>query len=344
MTPLSRSSFTRSLAIALAITATACTPYINKPGLTQNPPHLARSHFAAADGAVLPVRSWLPRKEQPRAALIALHGFNDYSRFFETPGKYLSERGIACFAYDQRGFGHAPGRGLWSGTDAYIRDLHDVVGEVRRQHPGIPVYLLGESMGGALAIVSMTGPDAPVVDGVILASPAVWSRDTMPWYQRWLLATTSRTVPWLELTGESLHILASDNIPMLRELGRDPLVIKATRIDAMHGLTDLMDAAQEHARDMHVPTLVMYGEKDEVVPKEPVYRMLAALPAAPQVRMAFYPNGYHLLLRDLKAETAWADIASWIADRQAALPSGADLRIPAELKAREPVRLVQTNR
>ena len=72
----------------------------------------------AADGAELPLRSWLPQAGPPDAVLVALHGFNDYSNFFDGPGRWLAGRGIASYAYDQRGFGGAPHRGLWAGTEA----------------------------------------------------------------------------------------------------------------------------------------------------------------------------------------------------------------------------------
>ena len=327
-------------ALVLGFSLAGCTPYIRQPGPTSSPAQLARSHFVTSDGAVLPLRSWLPLNHQAQAALIALHGFNDYSRFFESPGRYLSGMNVACYAYDQRGFGHAPGHGLWSGTATYARDLTEVVNVVRQRHPGLPVYLLGESMGGAIAISAMTRPEAPPVDGLILASPAVWNRASMPWYQRWLLATAAHTVPWLRLTGSSLHILASDNIAMLRELGRDPRVIKETRIDAIHGLTDLMDEAQAGAGKLRLATLVLYGEKDEVVPREPVFRMLDRIPKSSDSKTAIYPNGYHLLLRDLKAETAWKDIAFWMANHQAPLPSGVEEHAAREMRLaqkREPI-------
>jgi alpha-beta hydrolase superfamily lysophospholipase len=311
----------------ILFTCSGCTPSFKPPGMAQTTPVLAKAHFLTSDRAVLPLRSWLPTAKPPQAALIALHGFNDYSRFFETPGRYLSQHGIACYAYDQRGFGHAPNRGYWPGVSAYVQDLFDVVSEVRRKHPGIPIYVLGESMGAAVTMVAMTEQKELPIEGAILASPAVWSRDTMPWYQRWLLATSAHTVPWLRLTGEGLHILASDNIEMLRELGRDPRVIKATRVDTVYGLTDLMDLAQLRARHIHTETLVLYGEKDQVVPKKPVYRMLAAMASAPRIRTAIYPHGHHLLLRDLKAEQAWADIATWIEDPKRPLPSRADRNI-----------------
>lgn len=313
------------LLISLVL-GTACAPLPHGLGSAGQVPQLARAHFVAADGAVLPVRAWPPRAVEAKAVLVVLHGFNDYSRFFSSPGAYLSAQGIACYAYDQRGFGLAPGRGLWAGTDAYVADLKAFVVQARRRHPGLPLFVLGESMGGAVAIAAMASSAPPVVDGLILTAPAVWGRSTMPWYQSMLLEALARTVPGLRLTGEGLKIQASDNIEMLRALGRDPWVIKATRLDAMYGLVDLMDEASVDVAHLNVPTLVLYGELDEVIPREPVKRMLQEMPAAPKTTVAFYPQGYHLLLRDLRAEKPLSDIAAWIANRSQPLPSGADRR------------------
>jgi len=305
----------------------ACTPTVLPPGPEIAGPVLSTDGFIAADGASLPVRKWLP-DSGPKAVVIALHGFNDYSNFFTDPGTFLAGHGIAAYAFDQRGFGRAPNRGLWPGPAAYVNDLKAFVGEMRITHPGVPLFLLGESMGGAVAIAAMTGKDAPEVDGVILSAPAVWGRETMPFYQTWALWIGAHTVPWAELTGRGLKLKASDNIEMLRALGRDPLVIKKTRIDAIYGLADLMDEALASSARLHAPTLILYGEKDEIIPKKPTYRMLESLPAgnADKFTVALYEEGYHMLLRDLKAETIWRDIAAWIADKTAPLPSGADKR------------------
>ena len=325
-------SLVRDLIVLTALlSCVACTPVVNRPREAVQPPVLSRSHFTAADGAVLPTRSWVDPNEPVRAVIVAVHGFNDYSRFFSAPGSYLSRRGLACYAYDQRGFGNAPGQGLWAGVDAYVNDLKAFTQQVRLRHPGVPLYLLGESMGGAVAIVAMTAAHPPEADGLILSSPAVWGRSTMPWYQLALLETTAHTAPSLRLTGEGLKIMASDNIEMLRELGRDPLVIKATRVDAMYGLVDLMDAALDGASQLSTPTLVLYGEHDQVVPREPVSRMLEKMPGAPQTQVAFYANGYHLLLRDLQAKQPWDDIAAWIENRHSPLPSGSDRRVAVGL-------------
>ncbi|RQW84320.1 MAG: alpha/beta hydrolase [Methylococcus sp.] len=289
-------------------------------------PQLARAHWVTADGTILPVRSWWPTGRQPTAIIVALHGFNDYGRAFEPPGRFLSQKGVAVIAYDQRGFGNAPGRGWWAGAETYASDLLAVIGQIRRRYPGLPVFVLGESMGGAVAMVALTDRDAPGVSGLILSAPAVWSRDMMPWYQRAVLALFSATLPDLELTGSGLKIQASDNIAMLRALGRDPLVIKGTRVDAIEGLANLMDLAQARAPRLRIPTLVLYGERDQVIPRPPIDALLAKLPRRPDSRMAIYPQGYHLLLRDLQARLPLEDMLGWIADRNARLKSGLELR------------------
>ena len=85
------------------------------------------------------------------------------------------------------------------------------------------------------------------------------------------------------------------------EMARDPLVIKETRVDAVFGLVDLMDSALEAAPLLDVPLLLMYGAHDEVVPRQPLAEFVAHLPTEPRYprRFAYYPAGYHLLLRDL---------------------------------------------
>jgi len=314
--------------LLLLITQSGCMPMTYPPGAKNNAAQLGENVFVTEDGASLPLRHWLPKTE-PRAVIIALHGFNDYSRFFNLPGEYFSKRGIACFAYDQRGFGMAPQRGLWAGGESYAKDLQVLVRLVKQRYPERPIYLLGESMGGAIVITAMSQADMPEVAGAILAAPALWARSTMPWYQTGLLWTLAHTMPWLTLTGEGVvHVVASDNIEMLRSLGRDPWVIKATRVETMYGLTDLMDEAFSSAALLHGNTLMLYGEKDEIVPKEPTYAFLQQFlqTDAGKKTVAIYQNGYHMLLRDLQAPTAWKDIAAWIDSSPDALPSGADKR------------------
>jgi alpha-beta hydrolase superfamily lysophospholipase len=333
----------RQPAFLLLVTAwllSSCAPTLREAGPAVGPAQLIDDQaFVTADGTRLPLRAWLPAAD-PRGIILALHGFNDYSEAFDGPGKALAKSGLAVFAYDQRGFGAGPHPGYWAGTDTLSTDLMDAVTLLSARYPGKPLYLLGESMGGAVAMVTMARPDAPAVAGLILSAPAVWGRASMPWYQRTALAVASYTVPWLTLTGRGLNIRPSDNIEMLRRLSRDPLVIKETRVDAIHGLCDLMDAAAAIGPErLSPPTLVLYGDKDEVIPSEPTLAVMARLANQPGHRVtgAFYLNGYHMLLRDLDADVVLTDIAAWTSQPNAPLPSGADRHAREVLAAQRPI-------
>lgn len=323
--------------LLVLILASCAVPLSHPPGEAVRDPELKTDGFITADGVRLPLRVWAPKEKdsakpenesQAKApVLIALHGFNDYSTFFEDAAVFLADHGVTTYAYDQRGFGEAPNRGLWAGSKAYTDDLTAVASALRERHPGQPLYVLGDSFGGAVVLVSLTSANPPPVDGALLVAPAVWGRETMPWYQNLALWIASHTVPWLTLSGGNLDVTPSDNIEALRKLGRDPLVIKETRVEAIYGLVDIMDQALAAAPNFKTPALILYGEKDDVVPKLPTYELVRRLPEETRTRQRFalYPEGHHLLLRDLDAKRSWQDILAWVTDPKGELPSGADL-------------------
>jgi alpha-beta hydrolase superfamily lysophospholipase len=185
-------------------------------------------------------------------------------------------------------------------------------------------------MGGAVVAVAVSGTAGvarPEADGLILVAPAVWGRRNMNLAERLALWAGGHLLPNFAVTGQGIvEVRPSDNIAMLRAYVKDPLVIKATRIEAITGLVDLMDEALASAPGLDLPLLYLYGGRDEIVPRAPTETMIAHLPARSrrEQRIAWYANGYHMLLRDLDGAVVLGDIASWIAARQAPLPSGAD--------------------
>jgi acylglycerol lipase len=316
--------------LAAVLSVASCAPQRQAPLAERGTARLTEDGYIAADGMRMPLRRWLPDGEA-RAAIVALHGFNDYSKAFERPAERLRAAGIAVYAYDQRGFGGAPGRGLWPGRELLARDLRTVADLVRVSHPGLPVFVMGESMGGAVVLAALAREPALDPAGAILIAPAVWGRATMDGLKRSALWLAAHTTPWMELTGRGLDIVPSDNIAMLRELGRDSMIIKRTRIDAIWGLVDLMDEALAATRKIETPTLVLYGLRDQIIPRVSTLAMLERMPEAgpERRRIAVYEDGYHMLTRDLEGDVVVDDILAWIENRlhgdgAAPLPSGAD--------------------
>jgi len=307
-------------------------------------PAVTDDAIVARDGARLPLRRWDAESDpepgsqsdkssgatsaKPRAVIVALHGMSDYSNAFDMPAKVWAKLGITTLAYDQRGFGRSDNPGVWAGAEAMRADLVDAVAAARVRYPGVPVFALGESMGGAVVLTALAFDARPGqtdmpklnVDGVILVAPAVWSREDMPLSYRAALFLAAHLVPGMILSnnaaGRVVTIIPSDNVPMLRALGRDPLFQKKTRTATLFGLVNLMDEARmaPEAIKTAPPILFLYGAHDQVIPAKPTQAVIAALGSKATVKQ--YDNGYHMLLRDLEGEIVDRDVADWIVSRK----------------------------
>ncbi|WP_376099239.1 alpha/beta fold hydrolase [Roseomonas sp. CCTCC AB2023176] len=333
-TPTSR----RALAASLLLSACAprvipAGPVTGEPGIADAPDRLVMS-----DGARLPLRSWLP--DGPvGTVLLCLHGFNDSRNFMVEPAPALNAAGVAVYAYDQRGFGGAPNRGIWPGAATLAADASAVARLLAARHPGAPLFLLGESMGGAVVLVAAASDDPPPVAGSILLAPAVWGRVTMPRFVVGLLDALAHTIPIVATEpGNAFAITPTDNEAALRRLSRDPLTIRETRVDAAYGLVGLMDDALAVAPRLPAampPMLLVYGGRDQLVPPVATRLLLSRLSDAAPCRVAYYPRSYHLALRDSSAPIVIADLLAWMRAPAAPLPSGAD-RAAVEWRAQPP--------
>lgn len=324
--------------LALVLITTACAgasqpkgPLIAEPIITtalEGQAGGAQEILYAADGYPLPLRSWRPEGD-PTAIILGLHGFNDYSISFERPATYWADKGVKTYAFDQRGFGATDEIGVWPGTETLVTDITDALTTLKRRHPNTPLFLLGESMGGAAAILAMTDEQTPPppIDGLILVAPAVAKKDSIPAYQRIGLRVFSTLMPGLKADGRGLDLQPSDNIDVLRSMWFDPLTLKDARLDTLQGLLDLMTDAATAMPDIEPPALMVFGAQEQIIPGAAVSETLAPLRGRwteqPTLTLGYYPAGYHMLLRDLKAETVWTDILAWLESPTAQLPSGA---------------------
>jgi acylglycerol lipase len=322
--PLAR-CFARLLSLLALLLVAACGAMVQPMGRETSTPRVEPEAVIAADGYRLPLRHWGP-VDNPRAVVLALHGFNEYGRAFDDPARFWGQLGIATYAYDQRGFGDTAGRGIWPGAETLAADAATALRLLEAHYPGVPVYLLGESMGGAVAILAATRPDHPPMAGLILSSPATWGKQSMATIPRVALWLTRRLIPAMTFTGRNLGVQASDNIPMLVALGRDPLYIRATRVDTIDGLVDLMGRGSDAAAEISQPTLVLLGEHEQVLAPASVNLLLRRLPRRPDLIVASYSRGWHWLLRDLGRRTPQRDVADWMLHPGPGLPSGAEQR------------------
>jgi alpha-beta hydrolase superfamily lysophospholipase len=317
-----------SILFVMMLALAACaTPHVQPPLIRPadfSGPRITTDAFVVDDGGRLPYRRWGPA--EPRAVVVALHGMNDHAAAFRLAGPWWAERGVVTYAYDQRGFGTAPGRGVWAGETRMAEDLRTIVALVRARYPDARIAVVGESMGGAVAISAFASDRPPAADQLILLAPAVWGWSSQSLPNRaslWVIARLmgSRAVEPPDWAVRNIR--ATDNLIELIANAADPRFIRSTRFDALYGLVDLMESATFNLGRVRVPTLLMYGAHDQVIEQGPMRRALRRAGDPPNLRTAWYPDGWHLLNRDRQAGLVFRDVEAVLWDPEAALPSGA---------------------
>jgi alpha-beta hydrolase superfamily lysophospholipase len=306
----------------LAALLPGCAPTVIPAGPKAQAPRLTADHYVAADGTTLALATWPARNGHPKAVVLGLHGFGDYRDAFEEPAEIWSQAGIVTYSYDQRGFGQSPTRGRWPGTETLVEDARAVAALLRQRHPDLPLYVVGESMGGAVALVA--ADHSMEVDGLVLSAPAVRTRESFGPVASATLWFFAHTIPWLPAGPTSIDFRPTDNPKTLQKLQNDPLMLRQPRFDMGYGLLDLMDDSREVAPRVRVPYMILHGVGDRLVPDGPLKAIIEVLPPRADSKLAFYKSGYHLLMRDKDGPKVSADIAAWMSDHKARLPSGAD--------------------
>jgi alpha-beta hydrolase superfamily lysophospholipase len=323
--------------MGLALLAGACIPTVQqagRPGPAFEGPRfeVAAQRFISFDGAPLGLSAWVPPAgQETKAVIIGMHGMNDYGEAtFYLMGPWFAQRGVALFAYDARGFGRSPRRGVWAGQRLMTEDLRTAINVARQTYPHATLAVVGDSMGSAETIALFGGPNPPHVDRVILTAPAVWGWSTMPAAYSIALWFSAHTFPWKDVVpprGVVRHITPSDNVAMLQRIGRDRNMLFTTRIDAVYGLVNLMETASHRTSTLTGDVAFLYGAHDQIIPRASAVAAARRLP--PSARTAVYANGYHMLIRDNDRELIYGDILSFIDDPAAPFPSNAPPLIAA---------------
>lgn len=281
--------------------------------------------FVTTDGSRLGLTVWpAAGTDDPDYVVVGVHGMSDYAGAFHMAAPYWAARGVTTYAYDQRGFGRSPNKGLWPEEELMRADLRTAVDVARKRHPDAVITVVGISMGASVAMTAFGSDDPPKADRLILSGPGLrgWGAIN-PLYRVSLLASAYANPGWIVVPPAGLiKIEPSDNNAMLRRTWSDPHMTYENRIDQVYGLVTLMENAHWAAARLPkgLPVLASYGARDIVIPQNGVARTAKLLP--PNVRTVYYKNGYHMLERDLQAEKVHADYLAFMKAPEAELPSG----------------------
>jgi alpha-beta hydrolase superfamily lysophospholipase len=223
------------------------------------------------------------------------------------------DAGNAVYALDHRGHGRSDGaRALIDRMDNAVADLDALVRQAQAEHPRLPTYLLGHSMGGAVAL-SYTIAHQDRLDGLMLSGPLA-ALEAAPAAQRLAARALSALVPRLPL----FDIDAS-------KVSRDPAVVRAYLKDPLvhHGklpvrtvaeLAGAIETFPARVAEITVPTLIMYGTADALCPPEGSQMVHDRLGATDSTLKA-YPGLYHEIFNEPERRQVLDDLVAWLAAR-----------------------------
>lgn len=258
-------------------------------------------------------QGWLPAGE-PTAVLLVCHGLGEHSGRYGNVVDTLVPDGWAVYGLDHRGHGRSGGTRVHLDDYAHLLSDFDAFRRlVVARHPGLPVFLLGHSMGGQIALAYALDHEDDL-RGLVLSAPALAS-SAVPAFLRPVLKALGRLAPRVRA-----------KVADLGKISKDPVVVAAYRADPLvhHGhptlalslgLLGQFEVLPERARGMRLPALLMHGTADEVT--DPAgSRRLESTCGSPDLTVRWYEGLWHEIFNEPERARPLADLREWLNARR----------------------------
>jgi alpha-beta hydrolase superfamily lysophospholipase len=209
------------------------------------------------------MQGWEP-EGKPKAIVCLVHGLGEHTGRYAHVGKAFNDAGYALFGFDLRGHGKTGGpRGHFPSLDAVMQDIHQFIAFQKQNHPGLPVFLYGHSLGGLLALAyAIQYPDGlqgVIVTGAGLRSPLQEQKAKIV-----LVKALGSLLPTMIIKSELETAALSRDTDVVKKYIADPLV--HDKISLGFGKTGItaVDFCFAHAREFKPPLLIMHGKADRI--------------------------------------------------------------------------------
>jgi alpha-beta hydrolase superfamily lysophospholipase len=257
------------------------------------------------------VRVWDDPDSDPSRVVVIAHGYGEHVGRYDHVADELVARGAAVYGPDHLGHGRSDGEPvLVTDFERVVDDLHVVVELARQSHPGLPIVLVGHSMGGLIA-TRYAQRHGGGLAGLVLSGPAI---GLGPVFAGWLAAA--------DLPADPIDVAVLSRDPAVGEAyAEDPLVWhggwKRTTVEAFQRADEAVAAGVGFGA---LPVLYIHGEADELVP------MMLAQPMVERLRgddltELIVPGARHEVFNEIERDETIAAVADF-AERVAPAAGG----------------------
>ncbi len=271
--------------------------------------HKKENSFKNKEGLNLFYRTW--QSDNPKATVLISHGYAEHSDRYDEFARYLVDNGFDVFALDHRGHGKSGGEQTHIDSfNQYVDDLHEFRKLVQEQTTN-PLYLLGHSMGGAIAgLYAIKFQDG--LAGLILSSAYLKNAVKVPAIKLALAGLVAKLTPKLVLVPPLDASLVSHDQEIVEKYKNDPLnYTEGTKAKMGSELLKAGPMVLKDAHRINLPTLILYGSDDQIADPEGSKELYEKLGAKDKT-ITGYNGFYHEILNELEREQVYQDISEWL--------------------------------
>lgn len=267
------------------------------------------SYFKASDGLRLFYQHWVP--DSPKAVLVLSHGLGDHSGRYGPFTRYFVERGFAVALHDHRGHGRSEGtRAHADQFQDFLQDLAQFVQMTKERFPGLPLFLVGHSFGGQVAL-NFVVRYAKGLRGIILCSPNVMLKLPVPNWKKKIADWAKDSMGRMRLSHRIDARMLSHDPDVVAAYENDSLVFThvTARLGAliMHNLDIIMALASR----IHLPALFLQARDDAICDPEGTRAFFQRVPIAKK-QLKVYDGMYHELFNETNRDQVFADTEAWL--------------------------------
>jgi len=253
--------------------------------------------------------------QQPQRSVLVVHGLGDHSGRFEPLARALVPRGVAVFSFDLPGHGDSPGeRGSAESFDALLEEIDAARKTLSDRLPSINPVLFGHSMGGNLVLNYVLRQsmrrDENLPSGMVLCAPMLLPPTPPPRPHIFAAWLTGHVFPWIRIDRPvDTSALTGDPVEAER-IANDPLRHSKITIYLATQLLSQGRWALDHARELNIPTLILFGEQDPLIDRSACKHL--AIRMGDHATLAPCSDMRHDLLHDNETENVLKTIQRWI--------------------------------